>query len=180
MTIKEAYWCYFTLSLKLSLNYQQTYPILIHRTMKGLSMKKRSLLLLLLCSTPALADNTTVFQCKTTNNKIVYVKLDHEKLYYRFRKLKATPELSFSIPKNKASTFQWKGWGNAISYTVNIPHGNITYTVYSSVNKLTEEQEVEAGIMVQNKDNLIARILCHVDDPFYINNMEGVDLPPEE
>lgn len=143
-------------------------------------MKKLYFLLPALFCAPALAETTTVFQCKTTNNKIVSVTINHENIYYRFGKPKVAPELSFSVPKDKASTFQWKGWGNSISYSVNIPNGDITYTVYSSIDKLAEEQKAEAGIMVQNKDKLLARILCHVDDPSYINAMEGVDLPPEE
>lgn len=69
-------------------------------------MRKIYILLALLSINPALADDIIVFQCKTTNNKIVSVRLNHDKIYCRFGKLKAIPELSFSTPKNKASTYQ--------------------------------------------------------------------------
>ncbi|CAI3932668.1 hypothetical protein [Commensalibacter papalotli (ex Botero et al. 2024)] len=143
-------------------------------------MKTIYYLIATLFISPALAKNTTIFECTTTNRKIVTVTMDHNKIYYKFGKQQSTPELSFSIPKSKASTYQWMGAGRSIYYTVNVPNGHITYTLYSSMDRLTKDHKTESGIIVQKANKEIARILCDENNKFYTNNIEGIDLPSEE
>lgn len=175
MAINVTFSSSFVFLPKLFITFQQTYP-----QENKYIMKKIYCLVVILSISHASAKTTTIFECKTTNHKIVSVTMDHNKIYYNFGKQQSTPELFFSIPKSKASTYQWMGAGRSIYYTVNVPNGHITYTLYSSMDRLTEDHKTESGIIVQKANKEIARILCDENNKFYTNNIEGIDLPSEE
>ena len=140
-------------------------------------MKKITFLLLSLIGFTAHAESTTIFQCKTTNNKIVSVKLINNVVSYKFGKNLNNPELAFSVPKKMTSTYQWSGTGSSIYYDVEVPNGKTIYTVYSSLDRMTEEHPTESGVTVTNKNQQIATILCDENKEPYINNLVDVNLP---
>lgn len=131
-----------------------------------------------LVSFGAFANTEIIFECKTTNNKIVSVQKNKNTVFYKFGKSLKSPELSFSIPKHLASTFQWNGVGSSIYYDVDVPNGNTIYTVYSSIDRMSSSHDSQSGIIVSDsKGKQLANILCNQNNKPYTNNIEGIDLP---
>ena len=81
--------------------------------------------------------------------------------------------MALSIPRDKATTFQWKGFGRYINHSVQIPNGNTVYEVFSSADRI--ENDITFGINVSVDGNNIANILCKNN---VINNIEDISLNP--
>ncbi|MCO4784578.1 hypothetical protein [Marinomonas atlantica] len=62
-----------------------------------------------LCTGLASAD--VIFSCDTKNGKQVLVEDAGEHIKYAFGRDLNSPELSLSVPREAASTWQWKGIG---------------------------------------------------------------------
>ena len=122
----------------------------------------------------------TIFQCTTTNNKQIEVCDAGKTISYSFGKHGKKPELALSIPRHQATTFQWHGIGRYINYSVNIPNGKYTYSVYTSIDKLEENEAkgFEAGVSVEKNRNHLATIICR--DNTVIDNIEGINLRPDD
>ena len=121
-------------------------------------------------------NQTTVFACTTTNNKQVLVCDAGSTLSYHFGRPRQTPELSLSIPRQQASTWQWHGIGRSIDYSVTLPNGNTQYTVYTSVDRLADVIEREAGVAVLVDGMPRARILCRTDS--IVESLVAIELQP--
>jgi hypothetical protein len=93
---------------------------------------------------------------------------------YQFGKPKAVPDIVLSVPRKQATTSQWKGIGRYISYAVDIPNGNTVYSVFFSVDRLTDSHAIEAGVNVRVDEKLLATVKC-VENSI-VNNLEGVNL----
>lgn len=118
----------------------------------------------------------TLFHCKTRNGKEVFVCDAGKTLYYSFGMPGAKAELSLSIPRERASTSQWKGIGRWIYYSVTIPNGHTNYSVFTSLDRMSESHDFDAGVSVTVGDEEIARIDCV--EPI-VHQIEGVDLQQE-
>ena len=118
----------------------------------------------------------TLFSCTTTNNKYVELCDNGATLQYSFGKAGQTPELALSVPRARASTYQWQGVGRWINYRVRIPNGNTFYEVFDSVDRV--EQTAEAGIYVEASGKNVATINCKMDT--LVSNLDGVKLRPTE
>lgn len=118
----------------------------------------------------------TIFQCITTNNKVIQVCDVGRNITYSFGKKDQTPELAIAINKDKVTTYQWEGIGRYENYSVNIPNGSNLYRVFHSIDKIS--QSSSAGVEVSNKDNLLATVNCSPSRKI-INNLIGVKLKPE-
>lgn len=140
-------------------------------------MKKPLLLIIAsLLSAGAWANPTTLFQCTTTNNKIINLIENKRVISYSFGK-QGNPELSIAVPKSKASTYQWSGIGRYINYAVNVPNGNVNYRVFSGFDKI--DQTTESGVEVSKNGETIATVYCAPAKKI-TNNMEGVNLKSED
>ena len=116
----------------------------------------------------------TIFLCDTTNHKKILVKDLGSHIQYKFGKNLESPELELLVTRSQASTWQWKGIGREISYSVTIPNGNTNYTVYFSVDRLSEEQAITSGVIVEVNEEELARVYCLSDT---LNQaLEGIDL----
>jgi len=122
------------------------------------------------------SSSTTIFSCTTSNNKIIQVCDAKKSISYTFGRTNQ-PELSISVPRNRASTYQWSGFGRNMNYTVNIPNGSTTYRVFSNIDKFDEYSG--AGVEVEQNGNLLATVKCDESKPL-INNIEGINLKPTE
>ena len=122
----------------------------------------------------------TVFQCTATNNKQIEVCDAGKTINYSFGKHGKKPELALSVPRDQATTFQWHGIGRYINYSVSIPNGSYTYTVYTSIDKLEENEAkgFEAGVMVEKSDEHLVTVICR--DTTVVEALEGIDLRPSE
>lgn len=119
--------------------------------------------------------NNSIFSCSTTNGKVVQVCDEGKTLSYAFGRAGQTPELSFSVPREKASTFQWEGMGRYISYSVTLPNGATHYTTYFSVDRSTEDLNPDAGINVETNAQLLAQVKCKPGT--LRHNMVDIKLP---
>ena len=124
------------------------------------------------------AGQDTLFACTTRNGKRVQVCDAGETINYRFGRPGKPPEMSLDVPRERASTWQWPGVGRTTTYSVILPSGDKSYTVYSSFDRLADKLEFEYGIHVQVRGRQVANLLCRADD--VIDNLEGVDLPAAE
>ena len=132
---------------------------------------------------PAIAaecgDGKTVFSCLTGKGKVIGVCDFGKTISYSFGKANATPEIVVRVPRSDASTFQWHGVGRWMSYSVDIPNGDTTYSVFWGVDRLGTDFPIEAGVNVEVKKELVATVRC-VGDEHIVQNIEGIDLPESQ
>lgn len=117
---------------------------------------------------------TRIFYCQTTNGKEVEVCDAGTRISYRFGHPGQQPEMALSVARAEATTWQWPGVGRYMSYSVTVPNGATRYTVFFSVDRLSESHEIEAGINVDVNGEHVATVACRVDT--LEQRIEGVDL----
>ncbi|MGB2065625.1 MAG: hypothetical protein ACPHUL_10720, partial [Marinomonas gallaica] len=119
-----------------------------------------------------------IFSCDTTNGKQVMVQNVGEQIEYAFGDDLENPELLLSVPRDDASTWQWKGIGRYMGYSVTLPNGQYTYTAFYSVDRMTEGFPLTSGITVANKNQHIATIYCLSNT--LNESLQGIDLKDDE
>ena len=128
----------------------------------------------------ALADcgpgQTTVFSCLTAKGKRIQVCDAGATIDYSFGKPDAPAEIVVRAPRAQAATSQWGGVGRYISYSVQVPNGNTTYTVFTSVDKMADQPKTEAGVHVEVKRKLVATVQCAPEQPL-VERLQGIALP---
>lgn len=118
-----------------------------------------------------------VFHCRTVNDKEITLCGYKETIEYSFGRSGKTPELLLSVPRDQATTSQWQGIGRWMTHSVTIQSGNARYTVFTSLDRLSDEHQFEAGVIAEIDGDQVARVLCK--DPVE-HELEGVDLRREE
>lgn len=113
----------------------------------------------------------TIFSCLSTKGKRIEVCDAGLNLTYSFGAPEKT-EISLSVPKASTTTTQWEGIGYVMSYSVNIPNGKTTYSVFQEANQRTEE--ASAGVNVLSGEKILATVNC---GDSYLSDIEGIDLP---
>lgn len=119
-----------------------------------------------------------IFSCQTEKGKFIEICDNKSTISYSFGVSNQPPEINVSVKRNKARTYQWNGMGSWMSYTVSIPNGKTTYSVFWGVDRNDENHPVEAGVQVNIADKTVATVKCAQDK--ITNNIEGVDLPLEQ
>ena len=120
----------------------------------------------------------TIFSCTTKKGKQIEVCDAGKTISYSFGKLQANPEIVVKVPRSKASTSQWAGIGRSESYSIDIPNGKTIYSVFWSLDRLSDEHPIDAGVSVSNNDKLVATVNCSGKN--IVNNIEGIALKPSE
>ena len=123
--------------------------------------------------------NKTIFSCLTGKGKLIEVCDSGQTIDYSFGKSKTKPEIVVHAPRDKASTTQWQGIGRYMSFSVEIPNGNTTYSVYWSVDRNSDQHPIEAGVNVEVNKKLTATVNC-ADENSIVQNIEGINLRPTE
>ena len=126
------------------------------------------------------ANAKTVFACQTGQGKRILVCDAGKTIDYSFGYLGrpgAKPEIVVRASRADASTFQWKGIGRAMSYSVQVPNGDTLYRVFWSMDRLTESHPVDAGVEVEISQKHVATVKC-VGEKHIVQNIEGIDLKP--
>jgi hypothetical protein len=113
----------------------------------------------------------TIFSCLSTKGKRIEVCDTGSNLTYSFG-LPEKTEISLSVGKSTTTTSQWEGMGYIMSYSINIPNGKTTYSVFQEANQKTEE--ASAGVNVLSGEKILATVKC---GDTYFSNIEGIDLP---
>ncbi len=119
-----------------------------------------------------------VFSCETANHKFVKVYDNESTISYTFGKKGAKPELSLSVPRSAASTDQWSGFGRYESYSVTIPNGDVTYSVFYGFDTRDEDSEINAGIVVKTGKGKETTILCNIKTLH--QNIDGINLKADK
>jgi hypothetical protein len=122
------------------------------------------------------AGSKTLFSCSTAKGKLIEVCDAGKTIHYSFGSPQGKPDIALSVPRKEATTFQWAGVGRYLSYSVDIPNGKTTYSVYHSTDRITEAHATEAGVNVLIKGDLVATVKCVGKK--MVTNLEGVDLAP--
>lgn len=123
-------------------------------------------------------DASRIFYCLTTNKKEVEVCDAGAQISYRFGRIGQVPEMALSIPRAEVTTWQWPGIGRHLSYSVTIPNGTTRYRVFFSVDRLSDDHDIEAGIDVEINGEHVARIPCRVDT--LEQRLEGINLRSDD
>jgi hypothetical protein len=121
-------------------------------------------------------DSKTLFACNTTKGKRVEVCDAGKTISYSFGKRGAKPEIALTLPREQVTTYQWLGIGSTMSYSIDIPNGDIIYTVYESLDRVPGYPIIKRGVYVFSKGKLLmnTNIKClKQTNEFYL---EGVDL----
>lgn len=124
------------------------------------------------------SDSKTVFSCLTAKGKQIEVCDTGKIIQYSFGKPQVKPEIVVRIPRDQASTSQWAGIGRNMSYAVDISNGITTYNVFWSVDKLTDESAIDAGVNVIINNKMEATVKCSGKN--IEQKLEGIDLKPTE
>ena len=122
------------------------------------------------------SQSKTVFNCTTTNNKVIQVCDAGNTISYSFGKANATPELAIAVSRDKVTTYQWEGFGRYENYAINIPNGKTIYRVNDSLDKMS--QQYTAGVEVSNNDKLLATVECAANKKI-TSKIQGIKLRPE-
>ena len=122
------------------------------------------------------SQSKTVFNCTTTNNKVIQVCDAGNMISYSFGKANATPELAIAVSRDKVTTYQWEGFGRYENYAINIPNGKTIYRVNDSLDKMS--QQYTAGVEVSNNDKLLATVECAANKKI-TSKIQGIKLRPE-
>lgn len=130
---------------------------------------------------PAHADCTKeskpIFSCLTGKGKRIEVCDSRKTISYSFGKPKAKPEIVVAVPRNAASTTQHHR-GSNMHFTVSVPNGDTTYSVFWGVDDAASESSpIEAGVYVEINNKHVATVAC-VKDIYH--DMEGIDLKESE
>ena len=139
--------------------------------------------LLLASSLPAAAaqhcpaNQSTLFACTTSNNKVVRVCDAGATIGYTFGRPGQAPELSLAVPRARTSTWQWPGMGYTATYSATIPNGDTTYTVWSTTERGSDPLQSSQGVEVKVRGRRVANILCRNEGA--VDNLFDVDLPRE-
>jgi hypothetical protein len=120
------------------------------------------------------AGSETLFSCTTAKGKVIEVCDAGKTISYSFGSPQTKPEIALSVPRDKATTFQWEGVGRYLSYAVDIPNGSTTYSVFHGMDRLSEAHAVEAGVNVLSNGKLLATVNCVGKK--MVTKLEGVKL----
>ena len=121
----------------------------------------------------------TVFSCLAAKGKLIQVCDSGKTIDYSFGKLNSTPEIVVRAARSEASTFQWPGVGRYISYSVEVPNGNTTYSVFWGAER-SNNASIEAGVHVEINKKHVATVKCIGEEEHIVQNIEGIDLKPIE
>jgi len=115
-----------------------------------------------------------LFSCMTTKGKQIELCDAGRTIDYSFGQPQGKAEIVLRVPRSQASTSQWKGVGRQMSYSVDVPNGNTTYSVFWAQDRFADNRPIEAGVNVIIDSKLVATVKC--SGPEIIHNLEGVDL----
>lgn len=138
--------------------------------------------LILFCGTATAncgAGSKTIFSCLTSSAKRIEVCDSRKTIDYTFGKPNDRPEIAIRAPRSDTSTYQWAGFGRGRTYSVSVPNGNTTYTVFYSWDSMNPNADPESGVEVEVDKKVVATVKCSRKSKI-THDLEGVDLKPSE
>lgn len=120
------------------------------------------------------AKEKTLFYCATKNKKEILLCDAGKTINYSFGKINARPELSVKVPRDKATATPWNGVGRYMSDSIEVPNGNAVYSVFFSMDRMTDEHKIDAGVSVLVNDKPAATVSCI--EKTIVNNLGDAEL----
>ncbi len=120
-------------------------------------------------------EGKVLFQCTTAKGKVIELCDSGKTIDYSFGKPREKPEIVVRAVRGDASTTQYEGIGRWESYSVDVPNGDTTYSVFWGVDKLSSNHTIEAGVNVEKGGKQVGRVLCAPNSKV-LQNLEGVKL----
>ncbi len=118
----------------------------------------------------------SIFSCNTLRGKRIELALSERAVHYTFGKIGEKAELSLSVPRTQASFTPWNGFSRSMTYRVNVPTGDTTYSVFwSAVRDPESPNPVSAGVDVLIRGAHVTTVEC--DPKTVVQALEEVDLP---
>jgi hypothetical protein len=106
----------------------------------------------------ATCDGTLVFQCDI-NRKAVEVCLTEDAVTYRFG-AKGKPELTLTSSLADADYTPWPGIGSSIWESIAFQNEGVTYEVWFSADRMTDEHPITGGIAISKNGASQAELTC--------------------
>lgn len=127
-------------------------------------MNFKSLLLIFLAlSNTALGDNlheTAIFSCMPEGKKKVSISQKGDTITYTYGRVGDSPELRISRPKSDLRISLEDTSGRSISSSVSFTSGEYTYTVYSSIDRISDYQDPKSGVLIKRRNSYLSNITC--------------------
>ena len=117
----------------------------------------------------------TVYKAFTNNNKIVQICNEGNNVRYSFGKLNKKQELTLIIPKNKIIYETWNGMGSSIYESLCLPNGNYQYCFSSSVDKMSENKDIEQSFEVYNNKIFLTNIELNKEKECISNPLDSIE-----
>ncbi|MFM2429527.1 MAG: hypothetical protein RLZZ511_740 [Cyanobacteriota bacterium] len=128
-----------------------------------------------IATTAPIGNRAALFACTTENGKEITLFETETTIDYSFGRPGQRPELELKVPRDQASTWQWHGFGRWMNYSVSVPNGDTTYTVFSGVDKLSPRKE--SGVEVRRNGETLTTVNC---TKVMTDNLRGVQLQPTQ
>lgn len=116
-----------------------------------------------------------LFRCSTVKNKTIELCDAGKSIEYSFGPTNEKPEMFLRVPRSEVRTTQYEGVGRWESYSVDVPNGDTTYSVFWGLDKLSSNHTIEAGVNVEKGGKQVGRVLC-APNTKVLQNLEGVKL----
>ncbi|WP_417267297.1 hypothetical protein [Celeribacter baekdonensis] len=107
---------------------------------------------------PAQAE--TLLQCSFSNGKTVVLETDETGVAYRFGRPGQTPELTLHRPYDQVDVTPWPGIGRSIWEDLSLHNGEVTYRLWGALDRMSEDHELSAGLIVEQGEEELARFEC--------------------
>ncbi|KAB6717810.1 MULTISPECIES: hypothetical protein [Roseobacteraceae] len=122
-----------------------------------------------LCAMPfgAVAQAEPLFQCTFANGKTVVLETDETGVVYRFGRPGQTPELTLHRLYDQIDVTPWPGVGRSIWEDLSLHNGAVTYRLWGALDRMSEDHELSAGLIVEQGEDELARLECLPDSINY-------------
>ncbi|PTQ71292.1 hypothetical protein C8N42_10866 [Celeribacter persicus] len=109
---------------------------------------------------PAQAEDEPLFSCAFSNGKAVTLMADEQRVTYIFGHPDQPPELVLQRPYAEVEVTPWPGVGGAIWEELRLMNGDVSYMLWGALDRMTDEHERSAGIVVERDGEELARFEC--------------------
>lgn len=124
----------------------------------------------LMTAMTTVAHAQTIFECTTTNGKVIKLSENADEVNYSFGKPNR-PELVFSSDIVSTVYRPYQGVGRYMNYAVQVQNNDAMYEVFTSADK--QSDRTKAGVLVIT-DKKETEILCH-PNKIRINRLETME-----
>jgi len=105
-----------------------------------------------------------IFECLTSNNKVISIYQDGDDITYKFGKTNSKPDIMIKRKLQKLNIKQETPVGSGLDSSIEFKNGTYSYTINESLNRVSEDHESTAWLDVKKNGNVINLIDCNVNN----------------